>query len=108
VVVTTFVDGRTLWIDVRDAGPGVESVQRERIFERFERLDAGARGVAGNGLGLCVSRGLMEAMVGSLEVVDTTEPGATFRIGLPLAPDRLRFEAVPRTPNRHYPGPRAS
>jgi hypothetical protein len=47
----------------------------------------------------------MEAMAGSLEVVHATEPGATFRISLRLAPDQLRFEAVPRSPNRHYPRP---
>jgi signal transduction histidine kinase len=103
VTVTSAVVGRNTVIDVHDNGPGIERAQRERIFEPFERLDAGRRGVAGTGLGLCVSRALMEAMGGSLGVVDTDEPGATFRIVLPLAPDRLRLEPVPGTPHGHDP-----
>lgn len=95
VTVRTSHQDRMVSIDVHDTGPGVDKAQRERIFEPFERLDAGRRGVAGTGLGLCVSRALMEAMGGSLSVIDTEEPGATFRVSLRTAPDRLRLEAVP-------------
>src|SRR5262249_19573642 len=103
VTVTTSLVGRTAAIDVHDSGPGIDRAQRERIFEPFERLDAGRRGVAGTGLGLCVSRPLMEAMGGSLDVIDTGQPGATFRIALALAPDRLRLEAVSGPPHGHDP-----
>jgi signal transduction histidine kinase len=103
VTVRTSLVGRTVAIDVHDRGPGIERSQRERIFEPFERLDAGRRGVAGTGLGLCVSRALMDAMGGSLDVIETDEPGATFRIALVLTPDRLRLEAVPGTTHGHDP-----
>jgi signal transduction histidine kinase len=103
VTVTTSVDGRVAAIDVHDSGPGIVRAQRERIFEPFERLDARQRGVAGSGLGLCVSRALAEAMGGSLDVIDTDEPGATFRIALPLAPDLLRLEAVAGAPHGDDP-----
>jgi signal transduction histidine kinase len=103
VTVASSVVGGTAAIDVHDRGPGIERAQRERIFEPFERLDAGRRGVAGTGLGLGVSRALMEAMGGSLDVVETGEPGATFRIALALSPDRLRLEAVAGAPDRHDP-----
>jgi signal transduction histidine kinase len=103
VTVTPAIVARSAVIDVHDSGPGIDRAQRERIFEPFERLDAGRRGVAGTGLGLCVSRALMEAMGGSLGVIDADEPGATFRITLPLAPDRLRLEPVSGAPHGHDP-----
>ncbi|HEX4492419.1 MAG TPA: PAS domain-containing sensor histidine kinase [Acidimicrobiia bacterium] len=103
VTVTTSLDGRVAAVDVHDSGPGIDRAQRERIFEPFERLDASRRGVAGTGLGLCVSRALMEAMGGSLDVIETDEPGATFRIALPLTPDRLRLEPVPGAAHGHDP-----
>jgi len=103
VTVRTELHDRTVSIEVHDSGPGIDKAQRERIFEPFERLDAGRRGVEGTGLGLCVSRALMESMGGSLGVIDTDEPGATFRISAPTAPQRLRLEAVPGTPNGDDP-----
>jgi len=108
VTVRTAVHDRTVSVEVHDNGPGIDKAQRERIFEPFERLDAGRRGVAGTGLGLCVSRALMEAMGGSLGVVDSDESeseasGATFRIALRTAPERLRLEAVPGPPHGDDP-----
>jgi two-component system OmpR family sensor kinase len=75
--------GPLLWAVIRDHGPGIASDQRERVFERFARLQAG--GGDGTGLGLSVARGLAVGTGGSLEVVEVPDggSGAAFALGLP-------------------------
>jgi two-component system sensor histidine kinase KdpD len=66
---------------VIDHGPGVPLELRERIFEPFERFDPHSG--HGTGLGLPVSRGLAEALRGSLTVEETAGGGATFILKIP-------------------------
>jgi signal transduction histidine kinase len=74
----------TVVIDVGDNGPGVAAADRERIFDRFVRLDPSRQATAGTGLGLPIARALVRWQGGELSYVD--EPGgATFRIVLPQA-----------------------
>jgi signal transduction histidine kinase len=70
-------------ITIRDGGPGVADVDRERLFARFTR-GTGRPGDEGSGLGLYVARGLCRAMGGelALEPADGL-PGALFTIRLP-------------------------
>ncbi len=84
--VTLVVDGDERWtqIEVRDRGSGVLAGERERIFERFQR-GSGRGGEGGFGLGLAIGRELATRMGGSLELVDQTGPGATFRLRLRTA-----------------------
>lgn len=74
---------------VRDQGPGIQPKDRERVFERFARLDPQAS--EGTGLGLPVARGLIETMGGRLWLADPDEaspghPGAAFVFTLPAEP----------------------
>lgn len=78
-------DGDKAVIDVLDDGPGVPEPDRERIFEPFYR-SAGARRVAGIGLGLAIAREFVAAHRGTLDLVATTT-GSHFRATLPLAGD---------------------
>jgi signal transduction histidine kinase len=73
------------WLfDVADQGPGVPAAQRDRIFERFARLDpARSRRSGGAGLGLALSAAVARAHGGALELVDPDGPGARFRLRLP-------------------------
>ncbi len=73
-------------VQVRDDGPGVAPVDRERIFERFTRLDeARARDRGGSGLGLAISREIARSHGGSLQVLDgEAGTGAVFEVDLPL------------------------
>jgi heavy metal sensor kinase len=73
------------WLfDVADEGPGVPAAQRDRIFERFTRLDpARSRRSGGAGLGLALSAAVARAHGGALELVDADGPGACFRLRLP-------------------------
>ena len=70
-------------IDVVDEGPGVPAAHRQRIFERFVKLDPSRLRDTGAGLGLPIARWIAEAHGGSLELVDTGESGSTFRATLP-------------------------
>jgi signal transduction histidine kinase len=66
---------------VRDAGPGIPPQEREAIFERFRRAEGS--GKPGTGLGLYISRGLVQAHGGELSVGDAREGGAEFSFWLP-------------------------
>jgi signal transduction histidine kinase len=76
--------GSRVRIEVQDQGAGIEPSQANRVFVPFDRLDAEARGVAGTGLGLSLSRSIVQEMGGTLEVVDAADPGAMFRVELPV------------------------
>ncbi|MDQ6747712.1 MAG: ATP-binding protein [Candidatus Dormibacteraeota bacterium] len=72
-------------VTVRDSGPGLSESDQERLFTPFERLGAGKSGVDGTGLGLAVSRGLVEAMGGAIGVNSSAGAGSTFWVELPRA-----------------------
>jgi two-component system, OmpR family, phosphate regulon sensor histidine kinase PhoR len=74
-------------IEIQDDGPGISPQHRERIFERFYRVDPGrSRDMGGTGLGLSIVRHLVTAMDGEVGV-DPREPrGSIFWVRLPLAP----------------------
>jgi signal transduction histidine kinase len=68
---------------VRDEGPGIPRSERGRIFEKFYRLDPDhVSGVAGTGLGLYISRELVERMGGEIWVEPEERQGATFAVAL--------------------------
>jgi signal transduction histidine kinase len=72
-------------IDVIDSGVGMSYRQLTRLFQPFERLDAPARGIDGNGLGLTVSKALVEAMRGTIDVASNPGAGSVFSVRLPGA-----------------------
>ncbi|WP_051222525.1 sensor histidine kinase [Agrococcus lahaulensis] len=83
-------DGRAmLWVD--DDGAGVPVEERERVFERFVRLDeARARDDGGAGLGLAIARQVARAYGGDAWVTDAPLGGARFVLELPAARDAER------------------
>lgn len=78
VTVRARRDGATLVIDVDDAGPGVPAADRARIFTPFAKA-------AGSGLGLSITRRIVEAHAGTVTVGDAPSGGARFTIRLPAA-----------------------
>jgi PAS domain S-box-containing protein len=71
-------------IEVADQGLGIPSSERERIFEKFYRLDPQQTGgVGGSGLGLYICRELVERMNGRLEVDSEPGKGSRFTVALP-------------------------
>jgi PAS domain S-box-containing protein len=78
--------GNVAEIDVSDSGEGVHHGDAQRIFERLYRSgSAVAQQIPGAGLGLTIARAIAEAHHGSLAVVGSEPPGATFGMALPLA-----------------------
>ncbi|HXD69359.1 MAG TPA: ATP-binding protein [Gaiellales bacterium] len=77
-------DGR-IRLSVADTGAGIDPDQLPRLFTPFDRLDAAASGIDGTGLGLALSRRLVEAMGGSIGVRSRRGVGTTFWVELELA-----------------------
>jgi signal transduction histidine kinase len=71
-------------IDVVDEGIGIPASAQERIFEKFYRLDVEmSRGVGGSGLGLYISKEIVDRLHGTLTVTSTENVGSTFTVTLP-------------------------
>ncbi len=96
VSVSLSAQGRILF-EVADTGEGIAPDRLERIFEEFEQ----GEGVAdGAGLGLAISRSLVEMMGGSLKVESRPGRGSTFTAEIPLASVAVRAAASGLVPGR--------
>jgi PAS domain S-box-containing protein len=84
VTVEEVEDGRCR-IAIEDTGLGIAEDAIARLFVPFERLGAGASGIEGTGLGLALSRNIVEAMGGELTVASNPGTGATFSVELDRA-----------------------
>jgi len=87
-------------IDVGDTGRGIAEDRMHELFTPFARLGAEQLGIEGTGLGLTLSKGLVESMGGTLGVKSTPGVGSTFWIELPLA-NALDLER-PETPRPEW------
>jgi CheY-like chemotaxis protein len=76
-------------LSVQDTGIGLTPEQLDKLFVPFERLGAGQMGVEGTGLGLALSKRLVEAMGGAIGVESKSGVGSSFWIDLPASTDRL-------------------
>jgi two-component system NtrC family sensor kinase len=85
--VETGVAGGTVWLRVADSGPGIPADAREQVFEPFFTTKPQGKGV---GLGLAISRQIVEAHRGTIEITESPGGGATFEIRLPLESDESR------------------
>ena len=89
-LLTASALGDRVELRVADRGPGIPEPDRDRVFVPFQRL-GDTDNTTGVGLGLALSRGLTEAMGGTLEPEETPGGGLTMVLSLPAAP-------VPTTP----------
>ena len=82
-------------VSVADHGRGIPEEMREAVFDRFRRLGHHlTREASGAGLGLHISRRLVDAMGGQISVGSTPGCGATFTFTLPAAPLVVNAAAV--------------
>jgi len=102
--VSAVLEGETIALGVSDTGPGIAAADLPRLFVPFDRLGAEGSNVEGTGLGLALSRGLAEAMGGTLHAASELGTGSTFELRLarcePEAAlaDRRSPQAVSDTP----------
>lgn len=85
IEVDAGITGQNVWMEVSDNGIGIPKQDRERIFERFYRVDkARSRESGGTGLGLSIAREIVLRHNGSIALTDHDGPGTTVRIVLPI------------------------
>ena len=93
-----------LAIRVADTGPGIPPEHKQQLFEPFERLGAEETSVEGTGLGLALSKRLVEAMGGAIDAESDPDHGTTMSVELPRTPPngppRPRAEVRPIPPLR--------
>jgi signal transduction histidine kinase len=101
IVVAVAADQHLARFEVRDAGSGIAEADHEAIFERFRRADESD--APGAGLGLYISRGLVRAHGGELEVGEASEGGASFSFWLPVVSPGEHELAIRRGAERAAP-----
>jgi signal transduction histidine kinase len=84
VTVSVSSDAGRATITVADTGPGIPSADRERVFERFVRLDPARSATSGAGLGLPIARWIAEQHEGTLTVEENAAGGCLFFVRLPM------------------------
>jgi len=88
--------GQAVHVAVQDQGPGLSAAQQAQLFQPFNRLGAERSKIDGVGLGLVISRGLVELMGGELSVHSEAGQGACFVMRWPLASLGPNLALAPR------------
>ena len=86
-------------LSIADQGAGIDPAEQGLIFERFYRGRAQALGTSGTGMGLAISRAIVDAHGGSIRVTSQPGRGSVFTIMMPKAENRDRSELAATTPN---------
>ena len=77
-------DGDYIIVEVNDTGPGIPDSEQERLFEPYYRLDSDREKLSGLGLGLALSKSLVELHGGQIWVKSKMGRGSTFGFSLPI------------------------
>ena len=80
-------------VSVKDTGPGIAPADQERIFEEFQQTDVGTEQREGTGLGLALSKKLIELHGGRIWVESEPGKGSTFTFTLPVETTALSSSA---------------
>jgi len=94
-------DDARVWIRVSDNGLGMSAEQLSMLFQPFNRLGREHTGAAGTGIGLVITRRLVEMMGGQLQVESTAGQGSQFTVWLPAGTEPV--EVLPTRPAKLAP-----
>jgi len=100
VTVSCARRGDALRIGITDTGPGLSQEQQALLFKPFERLDADKQAIEGTGIGLALSKRLVELMHGEIGLESSPGVGSTFWVELPVAelPADRHTQSLPVAP----------
>lgn len=91
--------GDSVVLKVRDEGPGIHHDEKEKLFNKFQRLSTRpTAGEISTGLGLAITRDLVELHNGSITVQSELEKGSTFIVNLPILKKETMEEPLPVDP----------
>jgi two-component system sensor histidine kinase RpfC len=91
VRIETSLEKDNIVIGICDDGPGLSKEEQKKVFEPFERLSADSAKVEGAGIGLMITRSLVNMMGGEIGVDSEIDKGSCFWIKLPLARKKLKL-----------------
>jgi len=99
----TAIDGDMLRLEIIDTGHGIKQDMQALVFEPFTRVAANSDTIEGAGIGLTITKKLVEVMGGSIGLSSEEDAGSTFWIELPLAPnaESADYDAANTTNIRH-------
>jgi len=92
-LVSAGIEGQEVWLDISDTGPGIPEEVMGRLFTRFQRVDGNNSVQRGGGLGLAITRQLIELQGGSITVKSVPGQGSTFTIRLRYIKEQERAVA---------------
>ena len=99
ITVVADGDADAVWIHVTDTGIGIRPEDAPKVFEAFRQIDGSlSRRYNGTGLGLALTKRLVELQNGTIDFVSEPGVGTTFTITLPAARDELMTDDVPHAP----------
>lgn len=91
VEVTIAAEAKELVLTVKDTGVGIPEDAKQRIFERFYRVDKGrSKKVGGTGLGLSIVKHIVNYYEGSIEMESQLAVGTKFTVRLPIKPKEMK------------------
>jgi PAS domain S-box-containing protein len=94
--------GQQLRISVRDTGRGIPLQRQSEVFQPFNRLTAENTNIEGSGVGLVITKQLVEMMQGCLDFTSAEGMGTTFWIDLPMATEWNADSIVRTSTNKDY------
>jgi len=84
VTIETSFENDALTVVVKDTGIGISDDQKEKIYNRFYQIEEGStKTYGGHGLGLCITKALLEVLEGSIQLQSNLGEGTTFTIVVP-------------------------
>ena len=90
VIIKVSIEDDILQISVQDFGTGISEKNQKIIFERFKRLDSGINSInRGHGLGLSITKALLDVLDGEITIDSKKGEGSTFSISLPEAKNMI-------------------